>query len=115
MTRVSLPDHRTLCLHVVAHRMSEECRAEFVSAGGLRVVRQWMLAALGEDRVGELRSLLELLGTLSLDADSLRRYELGKLIKRLTKHRSPKTGIDELNAEAKKFVGTARAASLSLD
>lgn len=55
--------------------------------------------------MGELRACLGLLSALPLDAESLRRCDLGKLIKRLTKHRSSKPGADELNAEAKKFVG----------
>ena len=105
MARISSLDHRALCLHVLAQRTSDDCRAEFVAAGGLRVLRRWMLAAIEEDRVGELRACLGLLSALPVDAESLRRCDLGRLIRRLTKHRSSRPDADELNSEAKKFVG----------
>ena len=114
MARVSLSDQRALCLHVLTHRTSEDCKAEFVAVDGLRIIRQWMLAAVRDDCVGELRAMVELLGSFSLDAKSLRRYELGKLLRRLTRLRSTKNGIEELNAEAKRFIGTSRNPTLTV-
>ena len=114
MARVSLSDQRALCFHVLTHRTSEHCKVEFVAVGGLRIIRQWMLAAVRDDCVGELRAMVELLGSFSLDAKSLRRYELGKLLRRLTRLRSTKNGIEELNAEAKRFIGTSRNPTLTV-
>jgi hypothetical protein len=88
MARVSLADHRVLCVHVLS-RASRETQTEFVRLGGLRLLRRWMTAAMKCDDGGsELVALIKLCSALPCNLDEMRQSGIGKTMSRVAKHKS---------------------------
>jgi hypothetical protein len=47
-------EHRSLCMQVIASKLTDKCRADFGSMGGMRVLKNWIESAVQEESVGVL-------------------------------------------------------------
>jgi hypothetical protein len=104
MTRVSIIDHRALCLYILTHMTSINCQKEFIHQGGLRILRRWIIDAKTSDRVDELITIIRALQMLPVDMRELLRSDLAKEIKLVSKFFSVNHDISSLHTEAKAYM-----------
>lgn len=79
-------DHRLFCLELIKNYLTKEQSLQFVENGGLRILRRWMKIAEDADNVDELSFLLGVCEKLPFVESAVRHAEIGKSIKRLSKH-----------------------------
>lgn len=98
-------DHRLFCLELIKNYLTKEQSLQFVENGGLRILRRWMKIAEDADNVDELSFLLGVCEKLPFVESAVRHAEIGKSIKRLSKHMS-KSGRDtsELHSAANRIM-----------
>ena len=86
MTRVVKIDHRALCLHILLNCMPLIPVAKsFISHGGLRLLKRWMIEAADNEKIDELCMIVKLLKALPFDLKAVKDIEIGKSIKKLRK------------------------------
>ena len=100
MTKISDSDHRAMALHLLLNKTTENCQRCFVSCEGLRILRRWMRAMQEEDRIEMLRTCLAVVRKLPFDEHAVRRSEIGKAIKKASKHKSGKEGVGAVREDA---------------
>lgn len=94
-----------MCLFVLSNKLSSTAQKWFVLDGGLRVLRRWTQQAIRNDRVSMLYQIVNLCRKLPFDIDSVRAAEIGKAVKRITKHRSPVNDVAPVCALVQTLVG----------
>jgi len=111
MSRVYKVDHRALCIHALATKLSEQCEKDFLKFGGYRIIKRWFQLAENEDSVGELVKLLKLCRKLPFDEAAIREANIGKVIRKLKKFKSSKgsAGVGELNTQIENIMTKWRA------
>lgn len=104
-------DHRALCIHALATKLSEQCEKDFLKFGGYRIIKRWFQLAENEDSVGELVKLLKLCRKLPFDEAAIREANIGKVIRKLKKFKSSKgsAGVGELNTQIENIMTKWRA------
>ena len=101
MTKVSVVDHRFMALHMLLNDTTKDCQAHFVRCEGLRLLRRWMRLSQEEGRTELLRMCLALCRQLPFDENAVRRSEIGKAIKKASKHKIEADNAQELRDDAK--------------
>lgn len=98
-------DHRLFCLELLRSYITKEQALHFVENGGFRILRRWMKSAEDSDNLDELRFILTVCEKLPFVESAVRQAEIGKSIKRISKHVSS-TGrnIHELHATANRVM-----------
>lgn len=105
--RCDLPqiDHRLFCLELIKNYLTKEQSLQFVENGGLRILRRWMKIAEDADNVDELSFLLGVCEKLPFVESAVRHAEIGKSIKRLSKHVSNSgRNANELHSTANRIM-----------
>ena len=85
-------DHRALCIHILATKLSNACEKEFTKFGGLRILKRWLRLAEEEDSIMEMTAVVKLCKKLPFDEAAIREVGIAKAIKKLLKYQSPSGG-----------------------
>jgi hypothetical protein len=96
MTKITKVDHRSLCLNILSKLISTTCGHQFVTQGGLRLLKRWLKIAEEDDNINELCSILIALRKLPFDSQVVKETEIGKAVKKLLKYKSPSKLKDNL-------------------
>ncbi|KAJ1400845.1 hypothetical protein B484DRAFT_483898 [Ochromonadaceae sp. CCMP2298] len=86
MTRVEKIEHRSLCMQVIASKLTDQCRADFSGMGGMRVLKNWIESAVQEESVFELTTLVKVCLRLPFNEKVIREVGIAKTLKRLLKY-----------------------------
>jgi len=106
MTRVSRMDHRALLVEILTSQTSESCEKQFVSHGGLRLLKLWIKIAEEENNLHELIALVKLCRKLPFDEKAIKETGgLGKSIRKLLKFKHSSPDLNTLNEEIRALVG----------
>lgn len=79
-------DHRIFCLEILRTHITPALSQEFISLGGLRLLKKWLKAAEDMDHAEELRLIVTVLRTLPFDSQAIKTSEIGKTVKKLSKY-----------------------------
>jgi len=106
MTRVSRMDHRALLVEILTSQTSESCEKQFVSHGGLRLLKLWIKIAEEENNLHELIALVKLCRKLPFDEKAIKETGgLGKSIRKLLKFKHSSPDLNTLFDEIRGLVG----------